>query len=424
MTTLSVTHDEDWEALVAHLPPEYERLAHEHKQLELQYGNAKITTAKSLLRFIFLHVGADLPLRQTVALMAEAGGPSLSPMRLHKKMRRATPYLHALVERMVSWTADAQPERWAGYSVTLVDATAICKPGTKGTDARIHTKLRAADVAILDAVVTDVSRGETLKHFEFAPNELVIGDRVYCNGNNVARVLEYGADLLVRYNRGSLPLSHRGASLDVLARLRKLKGQERLDIPVSFEHDEGPISGRLIACRLPKNQAEKARKRLRDEQGPSHVTEESLEAAAYVILFTTVPRDRMDAAQCLHAYRLRWQIELQFKRWKSLCGFDRLPNYLDDTIVAWLHAKVLLGLLLDRMGSIRDELSPPVRLATIQRPPRRPRRRRTSAADGSTAVEADEHSLPASARGDSAPLAAQRTPQARRASRSARTAPR
>ena len=76
------------------------------------------------------------------------------------------------------------------------------------------------------------------------------------------------------------------------------------------------------------------------------------------MLLTTVPRDRMIASRCLQAYRLRWQIELQFKRWKSLCGFDRLPNYRDDTIVAWLYAKLLLGILLDRMSSIRNELSP------------------------------------------------------------------
>src|SRR5271157_1962190 len=88
--------DEDWKTLLSHLPADYEALAVEHKQLLTQYGNAKIRDADTLLRFIFLHAGADLPLRQTVAVMAEAGGPSLSPMRLHKKMARAAPYLHAL----------------------------------------------------------------------------------------------------------------------------------------------------------------------------------------------------------------------------------------------------------------------------------------------------------------------------------------
>jgi hypothetical protein len=396
MTTISLAHEDDWRALTAHLPRNYERLANEHKQLETQYGNAKLTTADWLLRFILLHVGANLPLRQTVAMMAEAGGPSLSAMRLHMKMRRATPYLQALVERMVGWTSEAQPELWAGYSLTLIDATTLCGPGATGTDARIHTKLRVADVAILDAIVTDASGGESFKHFLFEPNELVIADRAYSNGNSIAHALEQGADVLVRYNRGALPLSLDGEALDVLGRLRTLEDEEILDLPVSFEHDDDRIPGRLIAIRLPKEEAERARKRLRKEQGASHVTKESLEAAGYVVLFTTVPRRRMSAARCLHAYRLRWQIELQFKRWKSLCGFDRLPNYRDDTIVAWIYAKVLLGILLDRMSSIRGEISPPVQLATIERPPRRPRRRRVFAADGTTTVEAHEHSLSAS----------------------------
>jgi Transposase DDE domain len=167
------------------------------------------------------------------------------------------------------------------------------------------------------------------------------------------------------------------------------------DLPVSFEHDDERFSGRFIATRLPAAEAEKARKRLRKEQGSS-VTNESLEAAAYVMLFTTVPRERLSASKCLEAYRLRWQIELQFKRWKSLCGFDRLPNYRDDTIVAWIYAKVLLGILLDRMSSIRGELSPPVQLAPIDRAPRW---RRGVAAHGEAAVEDHQHPLSPGHRG-------------------------
>jgi hypothetical protein len=89
------------------------------------------------------------------------------------------------------------------------------------------------------------------------------------------------------------------------------------------------------------------------------------ESAKYVLIFTTASRERLDAQRCLDGYRLRWQIELQFKRWKSLCGFDLLPNTRDDTTLAWLYAKVLLGALLDRMASIPTELSPPERHAAL-----------------------------------------------------------
>ena len=84
------------------------------------------------------------------------------------------------------------------------------------------------------------------------------------------------------------------------------------------------------------------------------MTTEKLEAAEFVILFTTTPASSMSAERCVEAYRLRWQVELQFKRWKSPCHFDKLPNYRDDTMLAWVTAKLLLGLLLDRVAAAKD----------------------------------------------------------------------
>ena len=126
------------------------------------------------------------------------------------------------------------------------------------------------------------------------------------------------------------------------------------------------IDGRVIATRLPANKADEARKRLRAEMGAA-VTAEALEMAAYVALFTSVPAARLPAEQCLATYRLRWQIELAFKRWKSLCHFDRLPNERSDTILSWLYGKLLLGLILDRIASAPPTLSPPVQLKARRR---------------------------------------------------------
>lgn len=400
MTTLSLKDDADWRAILAHLPGNYAQLAVEHKQLQTQYGNAKIRSAEWLLRFILLHVGANLPLLQTVTLVAEAGGPKLSPMRLHMKMRRAAPYLQGLVEKMVPWRGEAKPELWAGYSMTLVDSTTVCGPGATGADARIHTKIRAADLSIADAVVTDGRGGETFKRFLFEQDELVLADRGYANHVNIARATEHGAAVLIRYNRGSLPLwTSSGKPFDALETARALGDGAIADLDVVVRHDEDIIRGRFIAVRLPESDAADARMRVRKEYGKK-ASSEMLEAAGYVMLFTTVPRERMSAMMCLQAYRLRWQIELQFKRWKSLCGFDRLPNYRDDTIVAWLYAKVLLGLLLDRMAS-GNELSPPVQLEAISKTPRRPRRARAAAARPS-AMEAHERPVSDDRRGPAA----------------------
>ena len=374
-----------WQTIARFLPPEYEALAARHKQVETKYGNAKITDADTLLRFIFLHVGAELPLRQTVAMMAEAGLPSLSPMRLHKKLGRAVPYLQALVERMVEWPTEGAAERWGGYVFTAVDATVVCGPGAVGTDARIHTKLRVADVSIDDVQVTDEHGGETFRRFAWNAGELAVGDRAYFTPGGLQHVLDEGADVLVRYRLGSVDLrDSNGESVDVLDAAAHLEVGETLDLDVVATLPDRTAPGRIIAYRLADDAVERARERLRREKGAA-LTPRVFESAKYVLLFTTAERARLDADRCLRGYRLRWQIELQFKRWKSLCGFDMLPNQRDDTTLAWLYTKVLLGLLLDRMASIPTELSPPEQLAAVG----------DVATDVVRPVEADEHPLAA-----------------------------
>jgi hypothetical protein len=208
--------------------------------------------------------------------------------------------------------------------------------------------------------VEDVSVGETFKLFPWQAGQLAVGDRAYCNPPGIRAVVARGADVLVRLNRGALPLCKpTGAPFDLMAWLRGLRGNQASEADVVVSDSKGvheDVPGRVVAIRLPVAQAEKARARLAREHG-SRVSDLDREAAAYVVLFTTVPESRLNADLCLELYRLRWQVELLFKRWKSLCGFDRLPNYLDDTIAAWLYAKVLLALLMQRMGA--SAISPP-----------------------------------------------------------------
>ena len=48
-------------------------------------------------------------------------------------------------------------------------------------------------------------------------------------------------------------------------------------------------------------------------------------------------------------YRGRWQIELVFKRLKSLLEAGHVPKSDDDSAKAWMQAKILSALLVDRV---------------------------------------------------------------------------
>jgi len=356
---------DEWETLVSLLPENWERLAHDHKLLETKYGNAKITSANDLLRLILVHAAIGLPLRQTVALVAEAGGPDISPMRLHKKMIRAADYLHALVSAMVRAPANLAPERWAGYVVSLVDATVISRPGSVNGDARIHHRQRLSDLKYLQVRSTGIDEGETLCGFQFEPGELVVGDRGYSHARGVLHAIDQGADVLIRLNHKSMPVLAYGSKepIDLISLARSLHRGAVLERRVLVQHKTKPMTreleGRVCIMRLPESEARKARTRARQEHGPD-ISAQVLELAGYVLLFTTSPADRLSAAQCVELYRLRWQIELQFKRWKSLCGFDRMPNFRPDTIASWLYAKILSAVLLERLASLHGEVFSPI----------------------------------------------------------------
>lgn len=369
---MAIEPTRDWKSLMALLPADYERLAVEHGLLNLQYANAKIGSATDLLRLFFVHAGADLPLRQTVTVVGAAGGPDVSAVRLHLKMRAAPAYLGELIARLCKDAKGAEPELWGGYELVVIDGSTVSGPGAENADARMHAVLRVADLRPIDVKVTDAREGETLRRFVWMPGQLVLGDRGYCNGPGIAKVVDDGADVLVRVNRGSLPLHDSdGGPIDVLQWLRTLDGHRAAERRVEIRFWDGQrhqrvVEGRLIGFRLPDKEAAEARQRVVREHGVN-ASEDLLEAAAYVALVTTAPACRLSAARAVEAYRLRWQIELQFKRWKSLCRFDRLPNYRDDTILSWLSIKVLLGLLLDKLGSAAAELFPPEQYPVVDR---------------------------------------------------------
>lgn len=257
--------------------------------------------------------------------------------------------------------ARPRSERWAGYEVIAVDASSFCGPGATTTEARVHRQLRLADLDILAAPIEGAAVGESFKRFDWRQGQLALGDRGYGNAPGIAHVVSEGADVLVRVNRSSLPMhTQRGEKLALMTWLGGLRGHgahERSVSVFSREHKQ-KVMGRLIAQRLPHAEAEKARARVRREL-KGKTKPQDLEAAQYVVLFTTVPEARLSAALCLQLYRLRWQVELAFKRWKSLCHFDRLPNYRDDTILSWLYAKLLLALVMHRLAHGTSSLFPP-----------------------------------------------------------------
>jgi hypothetical protein len=209
--------------------------------------------------------------------------------------------------------------------------------------------------------LTDVKGGETLRRIPIRPGDIMLGDRIYATPVGVAHVKAAQADILVRLNRQSLPVFDvDGNHLDVLQLFRKLKvGQVQQWGTQVRNPDGGWITGRLIALKRSAEAARLARRRLEINASKKQkkLSSESWEAAQYFFVWTTLT-EIFEAPGVLELYRLRWQVELAFKRMKSIMGLGHLPKKDPASARAWLHGKIFASLLVERMVEAADKFSP------------------------------------------------------------------
>lgn len=337
-----------WEIVKAQLPPRWHEIADDLGVVrpQPQGRNAKITDIEQLLRLEFHRVQAGSSLKQSTAEAAAVGLVDLSSVSLHHWECKLGPYLGRLFAAMIKPDPAWSSARWHRFEVVLADGTTVQHPSAKGTTARVVYGMRLADMSFVHVELMDEHGGETLRSFKARRGQLWIFDRNFTNPPGIASLKAQGADVVGRYNRGSMPLYDADDEpFDVLQHVRRLRDPGTMgDWKVWSRCDGKRIRGRLCAVRLPDDKAEEARARLRREHSKHSkpMTPEALEAVAWVMVFTTVPRSKLSTEHVLNLYKLRWQIEIEIKRDKSIGDLDKLPNFLPETIETWLYLKLIL----------------------------------------------------------------------------------
>ena len=369
--------DLDWEFIKAQLPDDWRELADQMGLIRPHppHLHAKITDIEQVLHLELQRVAEESSLVITTARSRAAKqireddgiattDPSapvdLSAPSLHDWERKLGPYFATLHARMARASEVFAPERWGGYDLMVADGTTVSRPGAKGTTARVLYALHLVDMTVSQQKVTDAHGSEGLRQFEVKPGQLWIANRGYSNPEDVAHVKDAGGEVLLRYNRGALPsYDVKGQLIDVMGRVQSLGQPWEMAEWAVWVQPKGrePIPGRLCAMRLPEEEAEQARQRLRREYG-SDVTLEMLEAASWVMEFVTAPREHIPLQSVFWLYTLRWQVEVQIHRDKSIGGLSKLPNFRDDTIATWLNAKLLLQQIVRKIVSPAVELPP------------------------------------------------------------------
>jgi hypothetical protein len=349
--------ESDWKFILSMLPKglNLEETARKYGALLLP---RVIRSAETLLQLVFAYACCRLSLQETSTWAAQQGLGELSKVALRKRLRQSVAWLSFLLQATLAERAGGLAQ--GGIRLRLVDATTVSRPGSRGTDWRVHLGFDLGSLSIDSLEVTGAEGGESYSRFKVQEKDVVIGDRGYGHRRGLWSIVQSGGYFVVRLNWQNLPLEDlQGESFDLLGALRQGKEDEAIEFAVQTAPTKGiaAIPARLVVLRKSPEAAEESRRQLlRAAKKKGHTVDpRTLEAAGYIFVLTSMPSELFRASQVLEVYRFRWQIEMAFKRFKEILPLRRVPVKDPDLAKTYLYANLLAALLTEDLA--RDFLA-------------------------------------------------------------------
>jgi hypothetical protein len=318
-----------------------------------------IKSPADLMLLILIHLLNGTSLLETSIIARTAKLGEMSDVAFMKRLAQCKDWFVSICQMLISReTEDYQQPKWlAGKTVVSVDASDVVEKGCSRRTYRLHYMLDVFKMASLQCKITVQSVGETLVNFEPKPNMLVLADRMYSTVRGMVHCLNAGADFLLRMRKNSFKTCDvNGNRLDLLNVFKGIMDAEYADFRAfAVSKDGTSVPVRICAKRKTPEQIEKAMKRLKSLERKRTVTDEAKMFNEYIVVVTSID-ETVSAEQILAAYRLRWQVEIYFKRLKSILDFGELPKKKPENSLSWLNGKLMVALLIESV--IANSFSP------------------------------------------------------------------
>jgi len=349
---------DQFDSLLTRLPPclDLDELARQTKAIERKRA---VCRGADLLRLSLARGPGGLSLSETAAWAAMLGLAEMSDPAVKYRLDKAVGFLDAVMACQLQSKVAGAAVHWAGRTLCASDGSCFQEPGSKTTSWRLHAVYDLGRGGFSHLDLTDARGAEAIDRGAAVAGEVRIGDRYFARPTHLHRFRQDSAgqaDFIVRvgWNAFSLTKPDDGTPFDLIAYLAALPaGMAAHEMTVQAKVAPGGVLPlRLIIQRKSAEAAEATRKQLRREASRKQKTLDprSLIAAEFMILGTSLAADGYPAIEVLAVYRLRWQIELAFKRLKSLLRMDRLPTHTPQASRSWLTAHLIMALLCDDLS--------------------------------------------------------------------------
>jgi hypothetical protein len=305
---------------------------------------------------------------EDLARIAAQCGADVTPQAVEQRhTSKLVKFLEGLFRRSITLVVGSDKalapllERFT--EVTILDSSSITLPDSMEQQFQGCGGSYNGGKAALKLQVEFDLRGGALRHIEIEPGRspdgatsrqeasyprgsLRIADLGYFNLAVFASMILNQVYFLSRLQFGTVVRQADGVVVNLLPWLSK-QTKNLVDLHVQIGKEQC-LPCRLIAWRLPEEQANRRRQKLRKEALSRRNQEPSAERLAWcdwTILVTSVPDDLLTAREAIVLYRARWQVELLFKRWKSQDLVAALSGSTDVRQMVRVWARLLAAVV-------------------------------------------------------------------------------
>ena len=340
--------------LITELPKDYEHQCYAQGALRRRRGVSSPSDLMMLCMF-HLHNGCSLLEISEVARITKLG--SMSDVAFMKRFEQCGNWFRAINEQLASeQLVEYQAPSWlGGKALIAIDATDVREKSRSARTYRLHYALDILKMTSVEHKITTNITGESLCNFTPQPDTVIIADRCYSTIKGIKHCVKHGADYILRLRKNSFTVrEHDGTKIDLNAHLATLNEVETLDLLAFATNSDGEqIPIRICASRKTPEAIKQTHKRLKRQQirRQRTIADDTKTFNEFIVLITNL-NESISATDILETYRLRWQVEIYFKRLKSILDFGELPKRRHNSIIAWLNGKLMIALLIERIISV------------------------------------------------------------------------
>lgn len=350
-----VQNDTNWQLILSLAPNNWCELM--HSTGIIQRSSRSEYSDETWFRGLLLHHVTGKSLRETATIMSVTYDRKITDVAFYKKQKKSGEFFKELSINLLKHLQAIQMYPVAhGLNIRLVDGTNIKEPGVTGSLYRIMYSLSINEFCADYIDVSPVKgkgHGESFKRVPVSKNDCMIGDRGYCTYNGIKYIIDKEGYVIVRYAHKNVNLYDlAGHTLPLFHFLKGIKNPgESIDIPILCSGTDTNNNVRLRLCAIKKtpDQYQRCIRKIEKKMSKTQrsITEETKALQEYVILLTNLD-DNFKTHEIFEWYRVRWQIELCFKRMKSLMKLGALPKKNEESAIAWLYGKLFTALLIEK----------------------------------------------------------------------------